>query len=484
MNEPLFEGLIPAILFENTKASRPPELWDKDESIAQFITRRFNHKVADNLVSAVMHGIYAGDIDQMSAQTILGGIRNLEDGGVLNSLFVNSLLGKKTRSMDDFLAVDAITKTPESVNRTEDIFRVVKKASTFTFKRGTQQLVEGLIDSLRASKKVNVVINSNITSMDPPDNPGHQVKVNFRSLAVTIYEHLANPLQIYTGANEVQSYDHVISAVSAPALASILDPKARFKMSEVVDREKGRLTYDLEVQSHSKPVTETLERLQLHCGATTVMVVNLYYQNPNLLPVDGFGYLIPRSVPYEQNPECGLGVIFASASSVGESPVAPYPTVSQDSAPGTKITIMFGGHYWDGWKKEDYPDHKTAVRMARSMLERHIGITDAPTVVRTRLQENAIPQYKPGHLKNMYQLSLAAKNDYYGRLVLAGNSFNGVGVGDCVRQGILAATYGVGRHELNAGPGLWCPWKEFDYQNWDLKGGIPTAPVRLFESKV
>ncbi|CEJ60749.1 hypothetical protein PMG11_09311 [Penicillium brasilianum] len=465
MNEPLFEGLIPAILFENTKPSRLPELWDKDESIAQFITRRFNHKVADNLVSAVMHGIYAGDIDQMSAQTILGGIRNLEDGGVLNSLFVNALLGKKTRSMDDFLAIDAITKTPESVNRTEHIFRVVKKASTFTFKRGTQQLVEGLIDSLRASKKVNVVINSNITSMDPPDNPGHQVK-------------------IYTGANEVQSYDHVISAVSAPALASILDPKARFKMSQVVDLEKGRFSYKLEVQSHSKPVTETLRRLQLHCGATTVMVVNLYYQNPNLLPVDGFGYLIPRSVPYEQNPECGLGVIFASASSVGESPVAPYPTVSQDSAPGTKITIMFGGHYWDGWKKEDYPDHKTAVRMARSMLERHIGITDAPAVVRTRLQENAIPQYKPGHLRNMYQLSLAAKNDYYGRLVLAGNSFNGVGVGDCVRQGILAATYGIGRHELNAGPGLWCPWKEFDYQNWDLKGGITTAPVRLFESKV
>jgi oxygen-dependent protoporphyrinogen oxidase len=267
-------------------------------------------------------------------------------------------------------------------------------------------------------------------------------------------------------------------------LANILDPKARFKVCEVMDPETGRMNYDLQVQSHSKPVTDTLERLQLHCGATTVMVVNLYYQNPNLLPVDGFGYLIPRSVPYEQNPECGLGVIFASASSVGESPVAPYPTISQDSAPGTKITIMFGGHYWDGWKKEDYPDHETAVRMARTMLERHIGITDAPTVVRTRLQENAIPQYKPGHLKNMYQLSLAVKDDFYSRLVLAGNSYNGVGVGDCVRQGILAATHGVGRHELQSGSGDWCPWKEFNYRNWDLKGGIPTAPVRLFESDV
>lgn len=179
MNEPLFEGLVPGILLEHTKPSRPPELWGEDESIAQFITRRFNHKVADNLVSAVMHGIYAGDIDQMSAQAIMGGMRNLEDGGVLYSLLMKSMMGKKTRSMDDFLAVDAIAKTPESLDRTEDIFRVVKKASTFTFKRGTQQLVEGLVDSLRASDKVNVVTNADITSMNPPDNPGHQIKVLF-----------------------------------------------------------------------------------------------------------------------------------------------------------------------------------------------------------------------------------------------------------------------------------------------------------------
>lgn len=485
MNEPLFEGLVPGILFEHTKPSRHPDLWGEDESIAQFISRRFNHKVADNLVSAVMHGIYAGDIDQLSAQAIMGGMRNLEDGGVLYSLLMKSMMGKKTRSMDDFLAVDAITKTQESLDRSEDIFRVIKKASTFTFKRGTQQLVEGLTGALNASSKVDVVLNADITSMDRPENRGHKLKVLSSIIPAGIEnDRITDEYQIHVGTDEVQSYDHVISAVSAPALANILDPKARLKIHEVMDPENRKMTYDLEVQSHSTPVTDTLARLHLHRGAATVMVVNLYYQNPNLLPVDGFGYLIPRSVPYEQNPECGLGVIFASASSIGESPVSPYPTISQDSAPGTKITIMFGGHYWDGWKKEDYPDHETAVRMARAMLERHIGITDAPAVVRSRLQENAIPQYRPGHLKRMYQLSLAAKEDYYGRLVLAGNSFNGVGVGDCVRQGILAATFGIGRHELHAGDGDWAPWKEYNYANWDLKGGIPTAPVRLFESDV
>lgn len=177
MNEPLFEGLVPGILFEHTKPSRHPDLWGKDESIARFISRRFNHKVADNLVSAVMHGIYAGDIDQLSAQAIMGGMRNLEDGGVLYSLLMKSIMGKKTRSMDDFLAIDAITKTQESLDRSEDIFRVIKKASTFTFKRGTQQLVEGLVEALNASQKVDVVLNADITSMDKPENRGHKLKV-------------------------------------------------------------------------------------------------------------------------------------------------------------------------------------------------------------------------------------------------------------------------------------------------------------------
>ena len=40
MNEPLFEGLVPGILFEHTKPSRHPDLWGTDESIAQFISQQ------------------------------------------------------------------------------------------------------------------------------------------------------------------------------------------------------------------------------------------------------------------------------------------------------------------------------------------------------------------------------------------------------------------------------------------------------------
>lgn len=193
------------------------------------------------------------------------------------------------------------------------------------------------------------------------------------------------------------------------------------------------------------------------------MVVNLYYPNPDLLPVTGFGYLIPRSIPYDQNPERALGVIFGSDSSVG-----------QDTAPGTKLTVMFGGHWWDDWLESDYPDHDTAVKMARSLLERHLSITDEPILARSKLQRNAIPQYTVGHISRMQDLSRSVRDDFNKRLTLAGSWYGGVGITDCVRQAYIAATLGVGAKRLE----LEMDHPGFDSEEWALEGGLPMAPVQ------
>ena len=144
--------------------------------------------------------------------------------------------------------------------------------------------------------------------------------------------------------------------------------------------------------------------------AVTVMVINLYYQNPNLIPYTGFGYIIPQSVPISENPERALGVIFSSASAI-----------EQDTATGTKLTVMMGGHWWDGWKPEDYPDEQTAIDMARTLLKRHLSITDSPVVARARLQRDAIPQHTVGHHDRMEQLDHALSREYGGRLKVAGS---------------------------------------------------------------
>jgi oxygen-dependent protoporphyrinogen oxidase len=268
--------------------------------------------------------------------------------------------------------------------------------------------------------------------------------------------------------------DHIISTIPPTALGKAMHkPRGLLQGNE----------QDQAIQLNMKEPGFVPHLLKKQNYAVTAMVVNLYYPNPDLLPVeDGFGYLIPRSIPYEQNPECGLGVIFASSSSVGNSTDPSAGTIHQDSAPGTKLTVMLGGHYWDGF--EEYPDHDTAVKMARDMLKRHMNITDVPTVARSRLQKDAIPQYTVGHLDRMYRLSKTVRDEFKGSLVLAGNWYNGVGVGDCVKQGILSATYGIGTHQLSGEYSAWRPWIPYHYEDWALKGGIVMSPIRLVDSKI
>jgi oxygen-dependent protoporphyrinogen oxidase len=150
------------------------------------------------------------------------------------------------------------------------------------------------------------------------------------------------------------------------------------------------------------------------------MVVNLYYSNPSIIPYKGFGYLIPRSVPWTQNPERALGVIFDSEASVG-----------QDSARGTKVTVMLGGHWWDDFNV--YPDEDEGAAMAKAILNRHLHIDEQPIAVSVGLQRECIPQYTVGHNARMKNAHGELMRLFRGKLKVAGNSYTGVGLNDCVR---------------------------------------------------
>ena len=153
--------------------------------------------------------------------------------------------------------------------------------------------------------------------------------------------------------------------------------------------------------------------------AVTVMVVNLFFSNPNVLPIHGFGYLLPRSIALEQNPERALGVVFDSEASLG-----------QGDAPGTKITVMLGGHWWDGFGT--YPTDEEGARMAKTVLKRHLNVSEEPAAVIVSLQRDCIPQYSVGHEDRMAAASKVLEG-WNGRLRVAGNSYTGVGLNDCVR---------------------------------------------------
>ena len=105
--------------------------------------------------------------------------------------------------------------------------------------------------------------------------------------------------------------------------------------------------------------------------------------------------------------------------------------MGQDIIPGTKLTVMLGGHWWDDW--DSYPDEDEGAGMAKAIIARHLGITEEPQAVHVGLQKECIPQYTVGHNDRMRWAHQLLKQEFKGKLRVAGNSYTGVGLNDCVR---------------------------------------------------
>ncbi|RFU32474.1 hypothetical protein B7463_g3876, partial [Scytalidium lignicola] len=366
LREPAFKGIIPGILFEvrrpgrhTSSDSRDPD----DESIASFLERRLGSSAPiDNLVSAVIHGIYAGDVYRLSAASLMPEAYAREEiyGGFVAAIG-NFVKQGKTGSV---LRKDHALLNEMRGKVSLDMKTRMQNASVYSFKGGISTLPEALESSLRANPNVTIELGKKVESL--------------------VYGGKTNTINVGS-----LQYDRVISTISAPATSSIL--------------------------SISSPIS-SLSQIPF----VTVMVVNLYFNDPNILPEQGFGYLIPRSIPFEQNPECALGVVFDSDSLRG-----------QDTAPGTKVTVMLGGHWWDDFTTN--PDADEAISMARAVLKRHLNIDEQPHAVNATLQKNCIPQYTVGHKARLKDAHHRLMSEFGGKLAVAGSSYTGVGMNDCIR---------------------------------------------------
>src|SRR2546430_11138083 len=69
------------------------------------------------------------------------------------------------------------------------------------------------------------------------------------------------------------------------------------------------------------------------------------------------------------------------------------------------------------FRSSDLPDERSAVQMARSVLQRHLGITDRPIVAKARLARNAIPQYQVGRSEE-HTSELQSQSNLVCRLLL------------------------------------------------------------------
>lgn len=136
---------ITGMIKEPLMPKRPDSL--SDETVGSFLSRRVDQRMANNIVSAVFHGIYAGDIWQLSAKSLLSGLWHLEGkyGSALGGyLRMNADGGAEVLTLSSPYTVRLSALINSEIDLDPAVADVVKDASMFTFKRGMQQLVQAL----------------------------------------------------------------------------------------------------------------------------------------------------------------------------------------------------------------------------------------------------------------------------------------------------------------------------------------------------
>ncbi|ETS73476.1 hypothetical protein PFICI_14422 [Pestalotiopsis fici W106-1] len=384
--EPLFSHLVSGVFRDMMTARRPQGL--DDDSIGQFVTRRWGHHFTNNFMSAIIHGLYAGDIDNLSMKALMPRMWRLEEqaeqrrkdlgpllgfGGVLRAMLAKGKTQKarcQPRGVERQSPVidDCSTPFGAPFGLNVDLQKSLCDASVFSFRNGIQSLTLALYKSLQQLPNVRIRTNERVVHIE---SGAHKIR---------------------TESEKSTHYDCVVATIALKQLIKLLPDQQDFSNIET--------------------------------PAATVMVVTLCYGKSQInSPYRGFGYLVPRSVPLHWNPEKALGIIFDSDAMPG-----------QDIGPstGTKITVIFGGHWWVGKSESQLPSERQGISMAQSVLQRHLHITEDPVLALAKLSIDVIPQYTVGHCERMSDLHSCLLDHFHGRLRVAGNSYRGIGVHDCI----------------------------------------------------
>ena len=152
---------------------------------------------------------------------------------------------------------------------------------------------------------------------------------------------------------------------------------------------------------------------------SSTATVNLAYRRSDIAhPLDGYGFVVPH-VERRKIMAC----TFSSVKYAGRAP--------EDIA---LLRCFAGGALQPALL--DQPDEALEAQV-REDLKALLGISGAPTLCRTTRYPDCMPQYNIGHLDRVRRID--ALLDRFPTLALAGKSYRGVGIADCIHSGEAAA---------------------------------------------
>lgn len=161
--EPAFDGLLDAMIEDLSTDKRPNSL--DDESVGAFFARRASSKIADNLVSAVLHGIYAGDVYKLSMRSIMPWLWNLEKeyGSVLAGFWNAGSYTSLTEH--DWTMLQSLEEFSEKESTTTEKIHAVERSSVFTFKKGLGELSDQLEAHLNQNPMIDIQRRTLVTEI-------------------------------------------------------------------------------------------------------------------------------------------------------------------------------------------------------------------------------------------------------------------------------------------------------------------------------
>lgn len=162
LTEPVFKGIFAGALGEVNRSARSDHL--EDESIGSFLERRLGTSdVGDNILSAVLHGIYAGDIYQLSARSLMPKFYYYETlaGSIAKAAY------QALSTQTNWIPLRDTTLQNELVHKIDSGLKdFLEFASVYTFKGGIGALSTALEEGLRSNPNVNFKTNVKIDKIE------------------------------------------------------------------------------------------------------------------------------------------------------------------------------------------------------------------------------------------------------------------------------------------------------------------------------
>ncbi|KAG9011439.1 oxygen-dependent protoporphyrinogen oxidase [Tulasnella sp. 427] len=396
---PHFRWMARDFIGEFWKKPNTPENYD-DESIDSIISRRFSPEIARQLVSAVIHGIYAADSRELSVKSTLPILTHAEREGKghITAGIWPALVKRKQMQM-----VKREQEGDGAARRTTVLDNLMANSSTFSFIGGLEMVPKTLEARLSEMGNVEVLKGNGVVSVEK-ENGDFKIKLEDDSTLTA---------------------SHVISTLPLPTLHNIMSSSSAYK-------------------------TTPLPQLLTNPHAS-VQVLNLVFPpSPTPLHPPGFGFLVPR-------PRNGYP---SSAIAPGQTPPLLQNVIgtafdsSIDAAHDHKtqptiMTMMMGGPF--PLFQPSSSSSSSTTSSEASTTSQQLSPSDLDTVLRTlafylgseqplpeptfhvlHTHRNCIPTYKPGSSRILYEMKRTVREGAWGPRfrIIGPGAGHGVGLAD------------------------------------------------------